>query len=88
MISFTSDWRFSPARSREIVKALVAAKREVSYLEIKSEHGHDTFLMPIPRYMEMFKAYLARVAREVNGRGVFKEYPQRVAQAEVRGNAA
>lgn len=67
VISFTSDWRFSPARSREIVKALVAAKRDVSHVEIKSEHGHDTFLMPIPHYMEMFSAYLRRIAREVNG---------------------
>ena len=65
VISFTSDWRFSPARSREIVKALIAARCEVSYVEIKSEYGHDTFLMPIPRYIEMFKAYLERVAREI-----------------------
>jgi homoserine O-acetyltransferase len=67
VISFTSDWRFSSARSREIVKALVAAQRNVSYAEIQSTQGHDAFLMPIPRYLEMFSSYMERVAREVHG---------------------
>ncbi|HRF44267.1 MAG TPA: homoserine O-acetyltransferase [Candidatus Competibacteraceae bacterium] len=66
IISFTSDWRFAPARSREIARALVRANREVSYAEITSEYGHDAFLMPIPLYHEMLRSYLARVAREVN----------------------
>ncbi|HPF58247.1 MAG TPA: homoserine O-acetyltransferase [Candidatus Competibacteraceae bacterium] len=66
IISFTSDWRFAPARSKEIVRALVQAHREVSYAEITSEYGHDAFLMPIPLYHEMLRNYLARVAREVN----------------------
>ncbi len=66
IISFTSDWRFSSARSREIVKALVAAKRDVSYAEIPSTQGHDAFLMPIPRYFETFTAYMQRVAGEVS----------------------
>jgi len=66
IISFISDWRFSPARSREIVKALVAAKRDVSYAEIPSTQGHDAFLMPIPRYFETFTAYMQRVAGEVS----------------------
>ncbi len=66
VIAFTSDWRFAPTRSREIVRALVRAGREVSYAEIPSEHGHDTFLMPIPLYHEALRSYLARVAREVN----------------------
>ena len=66
IISFTSDWRFSSARSREIVKALIAAKRDVSYAEIPSTQGHDAFLMPIPRYMETFTAYMQQVASEVN----------------------
>lgn len=47
-MSFTTDWRFSPARSREIVDALIAAKKNVSYLEIDAPQGHDAFLMPIP----------------------------------------
>ena len=66
VIAFTSDWRFAPARSREIVRALVRAGREVSYAEIPSEYGHDAFLMPIPLYHEVLRSYLARVAREVN----------------------
>ena len=63
--SFTSDWRFAPARSREIVKALTDAKRRVSYAEIEAPHGHDAFLMPIPYYMEVLNAYMDKVAREV-----------------------
>ena len=66
VIAFTSDWRFAPARSREIVRALVRAGREVSYAEIPSEYGHDAFLMPISLYHETLRGYLARVAREVN----------------------
>lgn len=62
--SFTSDWRFAPARSREIVKALTDAKRHVSYAEIDAPHGHDAFLMPIPFYMEVLSAYMANVAGE------------------------
>ena len=67
VVSFTSDWRFAPVRSREIVQALVQTGREVSYAEIPSEYGHDTFLMPIPLYHGVLRGYLARVAREANG---------------------
>jgi homoserine O-acetyltransferase len=63
--SFTSDWRFSPSRSREIVKALVDARRDVSYAEIESQLGHDDFLMTIPNYTDLLRAYLVRVAEEV-----------------------
>jgi homoserine O-acetyltransferase len=62
VIAFSSDWRFSPARSREIVEALVAAGKDVSYAEIESELGHDDFLMPIPQYHRVLKGYLDRVA--------------------------
>jgi homoserine O-acetyltransferase len=65
VISFTSDWRFSPLRSREIVDALIGARRPVSYAEIESPHGHDAFLMPNPRYQAVFGAYMQRVAREL-----------------------
>jgi homoserine O-acetyltransferase len=65
VMSFTSDWRFSPARSREIVKALVDARRDVSYAEIGSQLGHDDFLMTIPHYVQTLGGYLDRVAREV-----------------------
>lgn len=64
VMSFTSDWRFSPARSREIVKALVDARRDVSYAEIGSSLGHDDFLMNIPHYVQTLSCYLDRVARE------------------------
>ncbi|MGR2680548.1 homoserine O-succinyltransferase MetX [Chromobacterium haemolyticum] len=63
--SFTSDWRFSPERSRETVKALVAANRPVSYAEIESVHGHDAFLMTDEPYVQLMRAYLDRMAREV-----------------------
>ena len=62
VVSFTSDWRFAPSRSREIVDALVAAGKSVSYAEIEANHGHDAFLIPIPRYMAVFNAYMKRVA--------------------------
>ncbi len=65
IVSFTSDWRFSPERSREIVKALVDNDKTVSYAEIEATHGHDAFLIPIPRYMEIFDAYMSRVAQEI-----------------------
>ncbi|TDR80751.1 homoserine O-succinyltransferase MetX [Paludibacterium purpuratum] len=63
--SFTSDWRFSPLRSRELVRALVAADRPVSYGEIESTHGHDAFLMLDPPYVRLMRSYLAGVAAEV-----------------------
>ena len=65
VISFTTDWRFSPARSREIVRALIRAGKQVSYAEIEAEHGHDAFLAPIPHYRAVFTNYMRRVADEV-----------------------
>lgn len=61
VISFSTDWRFSPHRSREIVDALIAADRPVSYAEIEADEGHDAFLMPIPRYLDTFAAWMRRV---------------------------
>ena len=61
VISFSSDWRFSSQRSREIVDALIAAGREVSYAEIEADQGHDAFLLPIPRYRDVLSAYMQRV---------------------------
>jgi homoserine O-acetyltransferase len=60
-VSFTSDWRFSSARSREIVKALVANRLPVSYAEIDAPHGHDAFLMEDPRYHGLVRAYLENI---------------------------
>ncbi|MEW6691550.1 MAG: homoserine O-acetyltransferase [Pseudomonadota bacterium] len=67
LVSFTTDWRFSPARSREIVKALLDADKRVTYAEIESSHGHDAFLVPIPDYMNVFRAYMGRVAADIEG---------------------
>jgi homoserine O-acetyltransferase len=64
VVSFTSDWRFSPARSREIVKALVDNRLNVSYAEIDAPHGHDAFLMEDPRYHGLIRAYLDNIEIE------------------------
>jgi len=57
LVSFTTDWRFSPKRSREIVKALLENRRDVSYAEIDAPHGHDAFLLDDPRYLNAVRAY-------------------------------
>ncbi len=66
VVSFTSDWRFSPARSREIVKALLDNRLSVSYAEIDAPHGHDAFLMDDARYHNLIRAYFDNIAREVS----------------------
>jgi homoserine O-acetyltransferase len=65
LASFTTDWRFSPERSREIVQALIRNGREVAYAEIDAPHGHDAFLLDDPRYHKVVGAYFDNVAREV-----------------------
>jgi homoserine O-acetyltransferase len=64
VLSFSSDWRFPPERSREIANALIGARKAVSYADIEASQGHDAFLMPIPRYLDVMRAYLRRVADE------------------------
>jgi homoserine O-acetyltransferase len=66
VVSFTSDWRFAPARSREIVTALLDNRLSVSYAEIDAPHGHDAFLMEDPRYHNLIRAYFDNIAREVS----------------------
>jgi homoserine O-acetyltransferase/O-succinyltransferase len=61
VVSFTSDWRFSPARSREIVKALLDNELTVSYAEVTAAHGHDAFLMPDVHYHAILRSYLSKV---------------------------
>jgi homoserine O-acetyltransferase len=61
VISFSSDWRFSPSRSKEIVDALIAARRNVVSCVIESDQGHDAFLLPIPRYFDVLGAYFDRL---------------------------
>jgi len=64
VVSFTTDWRFSPQRSREIVRPLLHNRRNVSYAEITSAHGHDSFLMQDAYYFDVMRAYLDNVASE------------------------
>jgi len=61
IVSFSTDWRFSPARSREIVKALLDNRRNVSYAEIDAPHGHDAFLLDDARYMSVVRSYFDRI---------------------------
>ncbi|OAJ70605.1 homoserine O-acetyltransferase [Methylobacillus sp. MM3] len=61
VVSFTSDWRFSTGRSREIVKALLDNELTVSYAELTAAHGHDAFLMPDPHYHAVVRAYLENI---------------------------
>ena len=61
VISFTSDWRFSPGRSREIVKALLDNRRDVAYAEIDAPHGHDAFLLDDPRYLALVRSYFENI---------------------------
>jgi homoserine O-acetyltransferase len=65
IVSFTTDWRFSPARSREIVKALLDNKHAVSYAEIDAPHGHDAFLLDDARYMNIVRSYFSNVAKDI-----------------------
>ena len=66
IISFSSDWRFSPTRSVEIVGALLEKNKKVSYIEIQSKEGHDSFLKEIPVYHKAMKSALNRIAMEIN----------------------
>ena len=65
LVSFVTDWRFAPARSRELVKALLDNQRDVSYAEIDAPHGHDAFLLDDPRYHNVVRSYFAALALEV-----------------------
>jgi homoserine O-acetyltransferase len=65
LASFTTDWRFSPERSQEIVQALISNRRQVTYAEIDAPHGHDAFLLEDPRYMNMVRAYYGQVWKEI-----------------------
>ena len=65
LVSFTTDWRFAPKRSREIVKALLDNRRDVSYAEIDAPHGHDAFLLDDPRYMAVVRSYFDGIGKEL-----------------------
>jgi len=61
LVSFSTDWRFPPARSREIVQALLENRRDVSYAEIDAPHGHDAFLLDDPRYLGVVRSYFGSI---------------------------
>jgi len=65
LVSFSTDWRFAPARSREIVRALLDNRRDLSYAEIDAPHGHDAFLLDDPRYLGVVRSYFDSIAREL-----------------------
>ena len=65
LVSFTTDWRFAPQRTREIVEALMANQRDVSYAEIDAPHGHDAFLLTDARYHGVVRGYFERIAKEL-----------------------
>jgi homoserine O-acetyltransferase len=65
VVSFTTDWRFAPERSREIVKALLDNRRNISYAEIDAPHGHDAFLLDDVRYHRLVAAYFDRISVEL-----------------------
>jgi homoserine O-acetyltransferase len=65
VVSFSTDWRFPPERSREIVEALIDNGRDVAYAEIDAPHGHDAFLLEDARYHRVVRAYFDNIAREV-----------------------
>ena len=65
VVSFTTDWRFAPERSREIVQALVNQRRRVTYAEIDAPHGHDAFLLDDARYMGVVRAYYDKIWRQL-----------------------
>lgn len=68
LASFTTDWRFSPERSQEIVQALVGNRRQVTYAEIDAPHGHDAFLLDDPRYLKLVRAYYDQVWNDIDDR--------------------
>jgi homoserine O-acetyltransferase len=66
LVSFSTDWRFSPKRSREMVRALLDNNRNLSYAEIDAPHGHDAFLLDDARYTGVVRSYFDSVAKELS----------------------
>ena len=83
VVSFTTDWRFPSARSREIVEALVANRHDVTYADVAAPHGHDAFLLDNPQYHAVVRAYFERVAHDFKDYSTFrlgKAFTQAVAE--------
>jgi len=70
VVSFTTDWRFAPSRSREIVDALISNRQPVSYIEVDAPQGHDSFLFPIPRYVDSMRGFLGKPKANILGHNV------------------
>ena len=88
LMSFSTDWRFPPERSRELVNDLLKADREVTYLEIDADQGHDAFQLAIPRYVNAFSAYLKRAHRELMSNDPDREPMQKRSPVTENNNAA
>ncbi len=73
LVSFTTDWRFPPERSREIVRALLKNHQPATYAEIDAPHGHDAFLLDDARYHAVMRAYFLRIAATVSGSTICNE---------------
>ncbi len=73
LVSFSTDWRFAPACSREIVQALVNNRRKVTYAEIDAPHGHDAFLLEDPRYLNVVRSYYNNIWKEIAVAGTGQE---------------
>jgi homoserine O-acetyltransferase len=86
VVSFTTDWRFPPARSREIVKALVDNRHDVSYAEIAAPHGHDAFLLDDPQYHAIVGTYFDRVSRDLKDYSTFRLGPDLAAAIRARAS--
>jgi homoserine O-acetyltransferase len=72
VVSFTTDWRFAPSRSREIVDALIKNRQPVSYIEVEAPQGHDSFLFPIPRYVDTLRGFLGQPNSHTRGHKLTK----------------
>ncbi|MCE5303849.1 MAG: homoserine O-acetyltransferase [Planctomycetaceae bacterium] len=71
LMSFSSDWLFPPFQSQELVDALIAADKPVSYCCVQTDCGHDAFLLPnqLPIYGEMIRAFLENLGDGTDGAG-------------------
>ena len=78
LVAFSTDWRFAPARSREIVEALLKNRRDVTYAEIDAPHGHDAFLLDAPQYHGLVRAYFERIAARLAPAGEPAPAPMQV----------
>ena len=85
VVSFSTDWRFAPARSREIVQALVNNRRRVTYAEIDAPHGHDAFLLEDARYMNTMRAYYEQIWAQI---GALRAVPACAVHATLEARAA